>query len=230
MLRKFLTLLCLGLRVRGRLFAEQCSVIARYYRSSAFAKADLLFLFSYLFQNPFRISRRYLQKQGETDVYTYGETSLTTMAEIVVLAEISAEDRVIELGCGRGRVCFWLRQWVGCDTIGVDIVPTFIRKAKRIQRWLGINRLQFREESMLKTSLEGVSVVYLYGICYDDLFLQALARKLQELPDGARVITVSFPMSDYGDGFETIAEKQLPFVWGDADVYVQRINKSIVNH
>ncbi len=32
---------------------------------------------------------------------------------------IQKEDVVFELGCGRGRTCFWLNTFIGCKVVGI---------------------------------------------------------------------------------------------------------------
>lgn len=42
----------------------------------------------------------------------------------------SADDRVVDLGCGSGRALLWNRDW-GAESVGVDIAPFFSEDARR---------------------------------------------------------------------------------------------------
>ncbi len=62
------------------------------------------------------------------------ETPLTSLEVIARECQLSVRDVVFELGCGRGRTCFWLNQFIGCAVIGIDYVPAFIEKALKVKR------------------------------------------------------------------------------------------------
>src|SRR4051794_23547579 len=78
-----------------------------YYRNLSFFKIDLLLKALYFFHTPYKVSKKFLQERGSTDLYLYGETPLTTMDSIAKECRILSKDIVYELGCGRGRSAFW---------------------------------------------------------------------------------------------------------------------------
>lgn len=221
--REYFTLLGINLIVKSRNFLEYLCVIYRYYRKIPFAKIDASLVLTYLFDNPFSISRRYFMHRSNSDEYTYGETPLTTFDRISKEARITAQDTVYELGSGRGRVCFWLKSFVGCKVVGVEIVPDFVIRAKRIQRKLGIEGIEFRTEDFLKTDIKNATVVYLYGTCLEDETIKQLIKRFKDLTPGTRIITVSYALSDYTDHpiFETMKRFPARFTWGEGDVYIQ---------
>lgn len=222
-IKEYLTLLGINLAVKGRNFVEYMRVLYRYYRKIPFAKIDGSLILMYLFDNPFSISRRYFMHRSNSDEYTYGETPLTTFEQIAKEARISPQDTVYELGCGRGRVCFWLRSFVGCKVVGVEIVPDFVVRAKRIQRKLGVEGVEFKTEDFLKTDFKNASVIYLYGTCLEDNTIKELIKHFKGLAQGTRIITVSYSLSDYTDQplFETMKKFPARFTWGEGDVYIQ---------
>lgn len=130
-LKEALVLIAIHLKVKCINLAEYLRVIFKYYRNRPFFKIDACLLLSYLFANPFRLSRKFLLQKGERDVYTYGETPLTTMDTIARTCGLAAKDVVFEMGCGRGRTCFWLNQFIGCRVIGIDYVPLSLRGPKK---------------------------------------------------------------------------------------------------
>src|SRR5207253_2734624 len=138
----------------------------------------------------------YLLQKGEEDPYTYGETPLSTLDVIVKHCHITATDTVFELGCGRGRTCFWMNQFVGCRVVGIDYIPEFIQRANRIRSRFDLVDVQFREEDILNSQLTGATVIYLYGTCYSTPFIQTLIKNFALLPRGTKIITVSYPLSD----------------------------------
>lgn len=225
--REFFELLWINFTVMTRNIWEFFKVAFRYYSNVSFLKADVALRLMYLFHNPFSISKRFLMKKGEKEIYAYGETPLTTLEKISRECAIGPEDCVYELGAGRGRGCFWLNSFVGCSVVGIEYIPEFVERANRIKNRLGIQRIEFRLEDMLKTDYSGATVCYLYGTCLEDKAIKELIQKFSRLPVGTKIITVSYPLSEYCDKplFEVVKHFTAPFTWGEADVYIQRVKR-----
>lgn len=194
----------------------------KFYPNAAFRKADLALLKSYVSANPYTFSRKYLEKIGESDVYTYGETPLNSLEKIVQICGLSQNDCIYELGCGRGRACLWLALFFKArKVVGIDFVPEFIEKSKAIN-----TPVEFRCEDFLKSDLVGATVIYLHGSCMKDEDVEKLNKKLIRLKPGLKVITTSFSMAEYDEGDHWTISKIFPakFSWGSADVYYQVLN------
>jgi SAM-dependent methyltransferase len=221
--KEYLTLLSVNLVVKVKNLREYVKVIYRYYRKLSYAVVDSSLLLMYLFDNPFTVSRRYFSCRSDSEEYIYGETPLTTLEIISKEARIHSQDLVIELGCGRGRTCFWLQKFTGCRVVGLDMVPDFILRAKRIQHKLKITHLEFKQENFLLADLTKASVIYLYGTCLEDQTIKRLIEQLKQLAPGTRIITISYPLTDYTEEpiFEIMKRFSAPFTWGKADVYIQ---------
>lgn len=198
-------------RTKFFLWQDQLKTIFSFYRNPRFALVDLLLGLTYLFSNPFRICRRHLERLGEGNVHAYGETPLSAWKEIARLARIGPDDLLIDLGCGRGKICFWSAAWIGCKTVGIDWAPPFIRRASILARLLRFSNLQFRESSLSEVSLQDATVLYLYTFHPDEESL--------DLPKRCRVITVSDPLPH--PAFRISASKTVSFPWGEAEVFVQ---------
>lgn len=222
-LQDFLYLLWLNLYVSWWDFREYLRVIWRYYGNRDFRKADLWMVWLYLLRSPYKISKRFLASRGEADIYAYGETPLTTLAEVSQACRLSKADRVYELGCGRGRTCFWLRAFVGCEVFGVEYIPIFIKVAQFIQDKVGIKGIHFEEGDMVDLDFSQATCVYLYGTGFDREVLESLVEAMLKLPDGARLVTVSYPITDYApEGMFEITEiVDGRFNWGEAKLFIQ---------
>lgn len=230
-IKDFFSLLWLNFVVFTRNLCEFIKIAFKYYSNFSFLKADVSLLLMYLFHNPFSISKRFLKKKGEKEVHAYGETPLTTLEMIAEECNISPTDRVFELGCGRGRTCFWLNSFIGCNVVGIDFVPEFIERAKRIQSRLGIKGVQFRLGDFCEADFNGATVFYLYGTCLDDETIKALIEKFSKMPVGTKIITVSYPLTDYEEKpcFEVLKRFTATFTWGEADVFLNAVhNTSII--
>lgn len=223
---ELLHMLWISFVVKIRNLIEYVRVVFLYYRHSRFRNVDISFLLAYLFHNPYRISKKFLAHKGEKDLYAYGETPLTTMGIIIKECGITKEDTLFELGCGRGRGCFWLNTWVGCNVVGIDYIPEFIEKAKVLVEKNKLSGIEFRLEDILRTDYSGATVLYLYGTCYDEPFIKKLIEKMKHLPNGTRIISVSYPLTDYDtrNRFKIVKQFEGSFTWGETDIYLQEIN------
>lgn len=193
-----------------------------FYRKPQFAAADLWLLVHYILKSPFRISRKFLQKQGDEDIYRYGETPLKTFAKIAKCARITPHDIVFEVGSGRGRTCFWLRCFLGASTVGIEFIPDFVKIAGKVQKNLKIDRLEFRNENFIYTDFSNATVIYFYGTGFETGIIEKFITKLEQCKPGTRIITVSYPLTDYASKKKFHIMKSFPtrFTWGEADVYI----------
>ena len=72
---------------------------------------------------------------------------------------------------------------------------------------------------------EDATVIYLYGTCLEDGTIRKLIHKFSRLQKGAKIVTVSYPLTDYLDGsqrshFNVIHSFKVSFPWGIGDVYL----------
>ena len=205
-----------------RLF-EWIRVFLRYYSlEMRFVWLDLLLASQYLFRSPHRISRAFLKERGASNIYQFGETPLTTLDRIARQCQISAKDTVYELGCGSARGCFWLHTFVKCQVVGIDYLPDFIVKAKKVKRWARLAKIDFIQEDMLNVDLSSATVIYLYGTCLEDSVIEKLILRLKSIQSGTKVITVSYPLTEYCKGETFRVEKSFTarFPWGKAEVFL----------
>ncbi|MCH9609121.1 MAG: hypothetical protein S4CHLAM45_08840 [Chlamydiales bacterium] len=195
-------------------------VIFRYYGNFPFAFCDTLLWISYLLKNPHRISRTFSRSN------LYGETPLTTLDKIARECRILSDAVVYELGCGTGRTCFWLSHFVKCKAVGIDHIPTYINRANRVKKISRTDRVSFQCADFFEVSLEEATLIYLYGTAMEDEWIVKLTSKLATLPKTTRIISTSYPLSDYDKRFETLKTFRGHFPWGRTDIYLNgRVEK-----
>lgn len=212
-------------QVQWRNFTEFCQTLVHYYPRFSFLKTDLALRLHYLLKSPYRISKEFLSKRNASNVDAYGETPLRTMELIAKECEIKPTDTLFELGCGRGRTCFWLHHFIGCRTVGIEIIPQFVTKAKEVANLCQLDKMEFRCENMLDSDLSKATVIYLYGTCLDENDIKTIINKIEKLPAGTKVISVSYPLTDYANTSFLEVMKVFPaqFTWGNTEVYLQYI-------
>lgn len=204
---------------------EFIKVVFRFYPNKKFRQQDFSLIRRYLFYNPYRVCKDYLIQQGEKDPYVYGETPLTTLAQIANECALNERDVVYELGCGRGRSCFWLAAFVKCRVVGIEQIDLFVENANQVKAQYPEENVRFSLGNFLDYSYKDATVIYLYGTCLDEYTITHLIKKFAKLPPGAKIITVSYPLTDYlslqeWGLFDLVHTFQAPFAWGWADVYL----------
>lgn len=219
--------------VLGRQLAEALLVAARYSGPLGFHRVDLRFVRAYLLDGPHRVARRFQRQSGVDPTWRadgprhslhYGATPLTSLELIAVRAGLTAEDRVVDLGCGTGRGCFFLARLLGAQVHGVELNPELVRRAEAIRAALGWANPSFSCGDLMAHPMGEATVVFVYATGFPDDLLTRLADKLgRELAEGALVITVSSPLSAHATQpwFTDLDTFAVPFPWGSGTVYLQ---------
>lgn len=171
--------------------------IRHFYRNPRFALGDLALGACSLFFNPYRVCKT-----------TYGETPLRVFRELAAAAELSAADRYIELGSGRGKSCFWAATFIGCEVKGVEWTPLFVWLSKTL-----FKNGQFVRESMFETDLTKATVVYYYH-------LDEQRPPFETMQPGARLITISEPLES--EAFVVLKTLDVEFPWGTTQAYIHK--------
>ena len=138
------------------------------------------------------------------------------------LSSLTANDQLLELGCGRGRGCFFLHALTGCQVTGVDHVPKFIDIGLKMVKRYQMQGVHFLCQEMTQVDLSHATVIYLYGTCLEEGTIHPLIDSFKELPPSVKIITVSYPLSDYTDAFVTKAEITAQFPWGEGEVFLNQ--------
>lgn len=209
--------------VKCRLFFEERRVKKRYYSNTEFRAIDRTLLQAYRFKNPYTISRKFLEKRGEREIHLYGETYLTTYEKIAHACQLNQDDRLLELGSGRGRGAFFLSTYFGARVHGVEWISEFVNVAKEVASRCHCTRVTFSCEDFMQTPLEGYSVIYLFGTALPDDQIRQLARRFLLLPSGVTIITVSYPLTEYHPSFTSQKEMRAQFPWGETEIYIQEV-------
>lgn len=194
---------------------EELKVQKLFYKNAFFKKADLSLKQAYYKENPYRICKSFMQKEQKAEIHVYGETPLTELYNILTKLKLKKEDCFIDLGCGRGRNVFFVSSFFNCKVIGIDIVPIFCERAQKIAF-----SPRFLCEDMTTSDLTEGTVLYFYATCLEEDLLLSMITKFTKLRAGTKIITVSFPLSDYSKAFSTLFSKTASYPWGKTELFV----------
>jgi hypothetical protein len=211
-------LVILFIQIKWRLFHNQLQVIKRYYTKKKFLLSDLLLFCAYFFSNPYRISRKFLQKKGAKNIHTYGEIPLTTLETVAHAFCIQPQDKWLELGSGRGRSCFWMAEVWGCNTKGIEWIPEFVQKASWIAKKIPSCKAEFQNIDMNQADFSTATVIYLSTTCMEAEEISFLLLSMDSLPLKSKVITISEPLDH--PNYPCIQSIPVSFLWGKTGAYL----------
>ncbi|MBS0629063.1 MAG: class I SAM-dependent methyltransferase [Verrucomicrobia bacterium] len=183
---------------------EQRRVAKVFYHNDRFKERDLALLCEYRSKNPYQISKEFLK------THCYGETPLTSVAHIVKECGLSSADTLIEMGAGRGRASLFLAEYVGCRVIAYEQIPAFVEK------FPSSPNIKILSQDMFSGDFSKGTAIYLYGTMLTDQEIQKLCTLF---PPKVKIITVSYPLSDYSDHYVVKKVFTVKFPWGKTEGY-----------
>jgi SAM-dependent methyltransferase len=111
------------------------------------------------------------------------------------IARVNAQDYVIDLGSGDGRIVITAAKQFGARGLGVEIVPDLVKRSRDNATAAGVGaRAEFLEQDLFKTELARASVITLYLLPEVNLELRP---KILALKPGTRVVSHDWDMGDW---------------------------------
>ena len=207
-------------RVKKYLFFQEVLAL-RYYKNLKFAFLDVFQKIIYAFINPYRVSKKFLIKSGFQDVHLYGETPIKVFDKLLQEFGLTKRDIFFELGCGRGRLCYFVSSLYKCNVIGIEQIPTFVRNLRFLQKIFRLKNFEIVNKDMFDVDYCRASFIYLYGTCLKDSEIYRLVEKFKNLKKGTKVLTISISLKDYDESFLLLKKLRLQLPWGTATAYFQ---------
>ena len=139
----------------------------------------------------------------------YVPTPMDVVERMLDLAEIKAQDFVIDLGSGDGRIPITAAKKYGARSLGIDLNPTRIAEsqANLARENLG-DKVEFREANLFQTDISKADILTMYLL--PAVNLQLKPRILAELRPGTRVVSHAFDMGRWvPDHQETVSSRKV---------------------
>ena len=133
---------------------------------------------------------------------------ITTPPEVVErmlqLAGTRAEDLVVDLGSGDGRIVIAAAQKFGARGLGIELDAALVEKSRENARRMELqDRVRFVEGDVLRADISSASVVTVYLL--PALMVQLQSRFIDQLAPGTRIVSHSFTMAGWPpDQSETV--------------------------
>ncbi|MEC7984897.1 MAG: class I SAM-dependent methyltransferase [Myxococcota bacterium] len=203
--------------------AENVASFFRYGFSQRMLGVEIGLALLYPIISPYRINARYIRNQNDSTEFVFGETPLRTLEKICRWARIPQNAVIFDVGCGWGRTTFFLDALNRADrTIGIDIIPQYIRRANRLRSILGRERMDFVRADVRRIDYRDADVIYSYCTCFSEPVVEELVALWEDdLYTGTVVITTSYCLSNYAKKgrFRLLASRDFHFIWGLCRVF-----------
>ncbi len=213
----------LQLKILAFDFWEYLKVVFKYYRNLNFARSDFSLMVKGFVENPFKVARFYAEKEGMRDLssYTYGETPITTFAEIAKESGLGSKTTLIECGAGRGRIALFAHTILGCKVMAYEKVPEFVKRLKRLTQ--GVRGIEVFEGDYFSADFGKANAIFLYGTTLSDSEIRRLGKQLEQAKKGTQLITVSWYLNETEGTplFPIFKVLKGRFPWGTTNVYIQ---------
>jgi hypothetical protein len=114
---------------------------------------------------------------------------------MLTIANVSAKDRLIDLGSGDGRIVITAAKRWGTCGLGVEIEPRLVAESRRFAKIAGVeHQVEFREQDLFATDLASATVITMYLLPAVNLQLRP---RLLDLSPGTRVVSHDWDMGDW---------------------------------
>lgn len=83
--------------------------------------------------------------------------------KILDISDVTADSRILEIGCGNGAVAIWLAQQTGCEVVGIDISGVRVDNAKQAARAYPDLNVRFVCGSITQLPFENGEFTHVWG-------------------------------------------------------------------
>ncbi len=137
-------------------------------------------------------------------------TPYVVIEEMLRLANVSAQDFVMDLGSGDGRVLITAAKKFGARGIGVDLDGDLVAESIEAAEAAGVaDRVKFLQQDLFKTDISQATVITMYllpGV------MMRLRPVLLNLKPGTRLVSHDFRLEDWNPDVTTQIRKNT-FLW-----------------
>lgn len=156
---------------------------------------------------------------GDQPSVPYVPTPQAVVERMLAMAKVTAQDYLIDLGSGDGRIVVTAAKKFGARGFGVDLNPVRIDEANANARKMGVtDKVAFYQRNLFETDLSEATVITMYLLPRVNLQLRP---KLLELKPGTRLVSHDFDMGDWkaDASVRMDAGDKFSGAGGDSDVY-----------
>ena len=129
--------------------------------------------------------------------HPYEPTPYGVLERLADSGYITKENIVIDYGCGKGRVSFFLHHHLGCRTIGLEYDPQIFKQALwNQQQYEGSEELTFLCENAAEYEIKDADCFYFFNPFSVEILRSVLARILDSYYENPRTMQLFFYYPD----------------------------------
>lgn len=137
-------------------------------------------------------------------------TPYVVVEEMLRLAKVGADDFVMDLGSGDGRILIAAARKFGARGVGVDLDPDRIEESVYSAQLQGVSeRVTFQQTDLFKFDLSRATVITMYLLPSVNMKLRA---RLLDLKPGTRIVSHDFDLEDWQPDQKSTVRKNV-FLW-----------------
>ncbi len=216
---------------------QWCSDVCIYYvKNKEFAKTDILLRSNYFFENYYHTAGIFRYNLPLHLTQCYGETPNVVLEQMVSNAGLNKNMSIAELGCGRGRVSFWLHHHIQCHVVGIDIVPSFVMRARQVCKQRQLQYIEFEQTLIQDFDFNSIDAIYFYGAAFPDEVIECILKKIISLQKDITIISLGVSLYENYVNHSPLVSlncspkytfhqlKKIPvkLVWGNSYAYIER--------
>ncbi len=153
----------------------------------------------------------YAEQAKPLDV-PYVPTPQAVVDRMLELGQVGADDYVIDLGSGDGRIPVTAAKRYGARALGVDLNPQRIAEAKQNAKDNQVtDKVEFRNQDLFDTPIGQANILTMYLLPRVNMLLRP--RILTELEPGSRVVSHAFDMDDWQPDQQDMVEGKTVYLW-----------------
>lgn len=151
----------------------------------------------------------------------YGETPALSFLAMLRQVNIEPDDVLFDLGCGRGLALLSAALAYQVRAVGVDVLPTFIERARQIAKRLHIDdRVSLTNGDFLEQDMSSGTIFYAAATTFVRDVIDDLAeRVVRQTANSGRVIRFITLSQTLLPPWKLVAKARYPMTWGWNTVY-----------
>lgn len=199
--------------------------IIKFYPNRNLRQVDIELFKIYALKDQFQVSMEEslnISSIDDNNNFTYGEATWGSLHKMMKFINPQKSDIFYDLGCGTGRLCFFINIFYGIEAHGIELIPSFVKNAGQIVNKFKLENIYFHEKDWNEVDFSEASIIFIAGTCLDDGSIDKLTKKFKSLKPGSKILSVSVSFQE--KNITLIKELRLPFSWGRANVYISEVN------
>jgi methyltransferase family protein len=130
------------------------------------------------------------------DAGPYVPSPQSVVSDMLRYADVSAEDFLIDLGSGDGRIVLTAAKVFGARGFGVEIKDDLVKKSNEAAQKEGLaDRVKFLKQDLFKTDMSQATVITMYLL--PDTVNLLKDKFLAELKPGTRIVSHDYPLTGW---------------------------------